>query len=195
LFRIFRFWDRLIPRANTVTGCHLSRASGDPLALAAAVERAIHTLDKDLPVSQARSVGQLMGNSMAQRRLTLVLLASFAALALALAAIGIYGVIAYSVRLRTHEIGVRMALGAQTGHVLKLILTQGLRLALPGVVIGLGAAFALTRWMETLLFGVRPADPLTFAGISLLLMAVALLACFVPARRATKVDPKTTRHF
>jgi ABC-type antimicrobial peptide transport system permease subunit len=132
---------------------------------------------------------QLMGNSLAQRRLTLVLLASFAALALALAAIGIYGVIAYSVRLRTHEIGVRMALGAQTGDVLKLILTQGLRLALLGVAIGLGAAFALTRWMETLLFGVRPADPLTFAGISLLLMAVALLACFVPARRATQVDP------
>ncbi|MGH9836977.1 MAG: ABC transporter permease [Blastocatellia bacterium] len=165
------------------------RTSGDPLAAAAAVERAIHTLDKDLPVSQVRTMDQLMGNSMAQRRLTLVLLASFAALALALAAIGIYGVIAYSVRQRTHEIGVRMALGAQTGDVLKLILTQGLRLALLGVAIGLGAAFALTRWMETLLFGVRPADPVTFAGISLLLMAVALLACFVPARRATQVDP------
>jgi len=165
------------------------RTAGDPLAAATAVERAIHSLDKDLPVSQVLTMDQLLGNSLSQRRLTLVLLASFAVLALLLAAIGVYGVIAYSVRQRTNEIGIRMALGAQTGDVLKLILTQGLKLALIGVVIGLAAAFALTRWMETLLFGVRPADPLTFVVIAAVLTLVALLACYIPARRAAKVDP------
>jgi len=167
----------------------VARAAGNPLAMAAAVERAIHEVDKDLPVSQVRTMDQLMGITLAQRRLTLVLLVSFAALALLLAAIGIYGVISYSVRQRTHELGLRMALGAQAYDVLKLILAQGLKLALIGVAIGLAAAFALTRWMETLLYGVRPADPLTFAAIAVVLTLVALLACWIPARRATKVDP------
>jgi len=165
------------------------RTAGDPLQSVAAVERAIHSIDKDLPVFAIRSMDQLLGSSRAQRLLTLVLLVSFAALALLLAAVGIYGVISYSVKQRTRELGIRMALGAQRGDVLKLILTQGLKLTIIGVVIGLGAAFALTRWMESLLFGVRPTDPLTFAAIVIVLLSVALLACWLPARRATKVDP------
>ncbi len=165
------------------------RTAGDPLQAVDAVERTIHTIDKDLPVYSVRSMDQLLGSSTAQRRLTLVLLLSFALLALLLAAVGIYGVISYSVRQRTHEIGVRVALGAQTGDVLKLILAQGLKLTLLGVAIGLLAASALTRWMETLLFGVRPTDPLTYAVIATVLTTVAVLACWLPARRAGKVDP------
>jgi ABC-type antimicrobial peptide transport system permease subunit len=132
---------------------------------------------------------QLLGNSLAARRLTLALMGSFAGLALLLAAIGVYGVISYTVRRRTHEIGVRMALGAQRRDVLKLVLAQGARLALLGVAIGLGGALALTRWMETLLFEVRPTDPLTFTVTAAVLALVALIACYLPARRATKVDP------
>jgi putative ABC transport system permease protein len=165
------------------------RTADDPLQIATAVERTIHEVEKDLPVSAIRSMDQLMGSSLASRRLMLVLLAGFAVLALLLAAVGIYGVIAYSVKQRTHELGIRMALGAQTGDVLRLILMQGLKLTLLGVVLGLLAAFALTRWLETLLFEVRPTDPFTFAVIAVVLTLVALVACWVPARRATKVDP------
>jgi predicted permease len=180
-----------VPFSQHPTGLQwlVARTTGDPLQVAAAVERAIHAIDKDLPVVSIRSMEQLLSRSMAQRRLTLVLLVSFAALALVLAAVGIYGVISYSVRQRTHELGVRMALGAQTSDVLKMILAQGLKLTLFGVVIGLGAAFALTRWMETLLFHVRPTDPLTYTAIAVALTLVALFACYIPARRATKVDP------
>jgi putative ABC transport system permease protein len=165
------------------------RTTGDPLQAVAAVERTIHTIEKDLPIFSIRSMDQLLGNSLEQRRLMLMLLVGFAVLALLLATIGIYGVISYTVRQHTHELGVRMALGAQTGDVLKLVLAQGLKLVLLGIVIGLPAALALTRLMETLLFGVHPADPVTFVVITLLLMGVALLACYIPARRATKVDP------
>jgi putative ABC transport system permease protein len=165
------------------------RTAGDPLIAANAVERAIHSIDKDLPVSAIRSMEQLLGISMAQRRLTMTLLLSFAALALLLASVGVYGVISYSVRQRTRELGVRMALGAQRRHVLKMILAHGLKLALIGIAIGLLAAFALTRWMETLLFNVRATDPLTFAAIPVVLLLVALVACWIPAWRATKVDP------
>jgi ABC-type antimicrobial peptide transport system permease subunit len=132
---------------------------------------------------------QLLGISLAQRRLTLILLASLAALALLLAAVGIYGVISYAVRQRTHELGIRMALGASVRDVLTLILRQGLMLTMTGIGLGLLAALALTRWMESLLFGVRPADALTFGVIAVALLLVALLACYLPARRATKVDP------
>jgi putative ABC transport system permease protein len=165
------------------------RTVGDPLQSVAAVERAIHSIDKDLPVFAIQSMDQVLGRSRAQRLLTLTLMVSFAALALLLAVVGIYGVISYSVKQRTHELGIRIALGAQRGDVLKLILTQGMKLALIGMVIGLGAALALTRWMETLLFGVRPTDPVTFGVIAVVLLSVALLACWIPARRATKVDP------
>jgi putative ABC transport system permease protein len=159
------------------------------MQVATSVEQAIHAIDKDLPVVSIRSMNQLMAISLASRRLTLVLLVSFAALALLLSGVGIYGVLSYSVRQRTSELGIRLALGAQAGDVLRMILTQGLKLALIGVVIGLAAAFALTRWMESLLFGVRPTDPLTFGVIAVVLLCVSLLACYVPARRATKVDP------
>ncbi|MFY9575032.1 MAG: FtsX-like permease family protein, partial [Blastocatellia bacterium] len=171
------------------------RTEGSALALAASVEQAIHSIDKDLPVYSIWTMDQLLGNSLAQRRLTLVLLASFAALALLLASVGVYSVICYAVRQRTRELGIRMALGAQSRDVLRLILSQGLRLALLGVALGLGAAFALTRWMESLLFGVSATDTLTFAAIAVLLIAVALVACWIPARRATRLDPLTAlRH-
>jgi len=173
---------------NTSLGL-IVRAERNPTALANAVEQTIHALDKNLPVFRVFTMDQLLSNALAQRRLTLVLLASLAALALLLAAVGIYGVISYAVRQCTHELGLRMALGAQARDVLRLILTQGIKLTLLGIGLGLAAAFALTRWMESLLFGVRPTDALTFAGIALLLLLVALLACWIPARRATKVDP------
>jgi len=165
------------------------RTSSNPLQLATTVEQTIHALDKDLPVFNVRSMDQMLGNAIAQQRLTLVLLLGFAVLALLLAAVGIYGVISYSVSLRTHELGVRMALGAQRGDVLRLIVGQGMKLTLIGVALGLLSAYALTRWMEALLFRVRATDPLTFTVIAVLLIVVALLACYLPARRATKVDP------
>jgi putative ABC transport system permease protein len=180
-----------LPFAQHPTGLQwlVARTTGEPMQVAASVERAIHEIDRDLPVVSIRSMNQLMAISLAARRLTLVLLMSFAALALLLAGIGIYGVVSYSVKQRTRELGIRVALGAQAGDVLKLILAQGLKLALIGVVIGLAAAFALTRWMESLLFGVRPTDPLTFGVVAVVLLCVSLLACWIPARRATKVDP------
>jgi putative ABC transport system permease protein len=165
------------------------RTTGDPLQAAATVERTIHEIDKDLPVFSVRSMDQLLGNSTAQRRLTLTLLVSLAALALLLAAVGIYGVMSYWVRQRTQEIGIRLALGAQRADVLKLIFSQGLKMTLLGIGIGLIAAVVLTRWMESLLFGVSATDAATFAAISLLLTTVALLACYLPARRAMRVDP------
>jgi putative ABC transport system permease protein len=165
------------------------RTQGNPLAVAAPIEQAIHTVDKDLPVYSVWTMDQLLGNSLAERRLTLVLLSSFAALALLLAAVGIYGMIAYTVRQRTRELGIRLALGAQARDVLWLILRQGLKLTLIGVALGLTVAFALTRWMESLLFRVRPTDALTFGAIAVALLSVALMACWIPARRATKVDP------
>jgi putative ABC transport system permease protein len=165
------------------------RASGNPLNLAATVEETLHGLDKDLPVFGVRSMDQLIGNAIARQRLTLVLLLGLACLALLLAAVGIYGVISYSVSQRTHEIGIRLALGARTGDVLRLIVGQGMKMTLVGVALGLLSAYAMTRWIETLLFRVGATDPVTFTVIALLLIVVSLLACYIPARRATKVDP------
>src|SRR5262245_41847400 len=165
------------------------RSSGAPLNFASTVEQTIHSLDGDLPVFGVSSMDRLMGNAIAMQRLTMVLLLGFAVLALLLAAVGIYGVISYSVSQRTREIGIRIAMGARQGDVLRLIVGQGMKLTLAGVALGSSSAFALTRWMEALLFGVRATDPLTFAVIPLILTAVALLACWIPARRATKVDP------
>ena len=146
-------------------------------------------MDKDQPVSYIKTMDQQLDELVAQRRLNMLLLAIFAAVALMLAAVGIYGVISYSVSQRTHEIGIRLALGAQRRDILRLVVGQGLGLTLLGVGLGLAAALALTRFLTTLLFGVSPTDPVAFGVIALLLTGVALLACYAPARRATQVDP------
>ena len=161
----------------------------DPLSLSGTVRSSIQTLDNNQPVYDVYTLRQIVGDSMAQRRFSMLLMGLFAAVALALAAVGIYGVVSYSVVQRTHEIGIRIALGAQTSDVLKLVIGQGMTLILIGVAIGLAAALALTRFLETLLFGISATDWVTFTEIAALLTAVALLACYLPAHRASKVDP------
>ena len=146
-------------------------------------------MDGNAPVFSVVTAEEYMARSVASTRFNMTLLAAFAAVALLLTAVGLYGVISFSVSQSTHEIGVRMALGAQTSDVLKLVMGQGMVLTFTGVVAGLAAAFWLTRLMSNLLFGVGATDFVTFAGVSLLLFAVAVLACYVPARRASKVDP------
>jgi putative ABC transport system permease protein len=161
----------------------------DPHLLSSTVLAAIQSLDKNQPVYDVFTLRQILGDSMAQRRFSMLLMGMFASVALALAAVGIYGVMSYSVAQRTHEIGIRMALGAQRLDMLKLVVGHGMKLTLIGLAAGLAASVALTRLMSSLLFGVSATDPATFAMISLLLALVALLACYLPARRAAKVDP------
>ncbi|HKC87732.1 MAG TPA: ABC transporter permease [Blastocatellia bacterium] len=163
--------------------------AADPLSLVSAVRNEIRSLDPDLPVARVSTLEQHFATAVAPPRFSAMLIAIFAALALILSSVGIYGVISCSVTQRTHEIGVRVALGARSRDVLGLVVGQGMTLAMIGLGVGLGASFALTRLMKTLLFGVSPTDPLTFIVISALLTFVALLACFLPARRAAKVDP------
>ncbi|HKP12993.1 MAG TPA: FtsX-like permease family protein, partial [Blastocatellia bacterium] len=143
----------------------------------------------DLAMASVRALDAAAGAALAGRRFTLLLVGLFAVTALLLAGVGIYGVMAYLVAQRTHEIGIRMALGARTGNVLRVVIGQGMRMTLIGIGAGLAAAFALTRAMSSLLFAVAPTDPLTFAAVAVFLAAVALAACFIPARRAAKVDP------
>jgi putative ABC transport system permease protein len=162
---------------------------------AEAIRRDASAIDKDLPVTDIAAMPDAVNASVAQPRFQTLLLGLFGALALILAAVGIYGVISYSVIQRTHEIGIRMSLGAQPSQVLRLVMGQGAKLALAGIVIGGAAAVALTRLMRSLLFEVSPADPLTFAGIAALLVAVALAACYIPARRAMRVDPMTALRY
>ena len=164
-------------------------ASSDPATLAATLRAAVQQVDPDQPVFDIQTMNQVLARSVATRRFNMLLLGLFASIALLLAGVGIYGVMNYSVSQRTHEIGIRMALGAQASDILKMVVGQGMILTLLGVALGLVAAYFLTRVMTGLLYGVSATDPLTFAGVSLLLMAVALVACLVPARRATKVDP------
>jgi putative ABC transport system permease protein len=165
------------------------RTIGDPTALALAIRSEISSLDKDVTASEIQSMDQVVAASTAQPRFYFFLLATFAAVALVLAAVGIYGVMSYSVSRRTHEIGIRMALGAKESTVLKLVTGQGAVLALVGVAAGLAGAVLLTRLMSTFLYAVHPRDPLTFATVAILLALVALLASYIPARRASKVDP------
>jgi len=167
----------------------LVRSAADPAGLTSAIRAAVAAVDKDQPLFYIETMNQVVSDSVSTRRVTLILLGLFSALALVLATIGIYGVVSYSVALRTHEIGIRMALGAQHGDVLQMILGQGVRLALLGVGIGLAAALALTRLLSSLLFSVSASDPLTFAGVAALLIGVSLVACYIPARRAMRVDP------
>jgi putative ABC transport system permease protein len=165
------------------------RTQGEPARFADAVKQTVWKLDSQLPLTKVRSMSEVLALSLAERRFNLLLLGVFAAVALALAASGIYGVISYAVTQRTHEIGVRMALGARTQDVLALIVKHGAKLALFGTGLGLIGALVLTRWLKTLLVGVSVTDPATFAVIALLLLGVALLASYLPARRAAKVDP------
>jgi putative ABC transport system permease protein len=165
------------------------RTPADSKWLIGAVRDEIRAVDKDLPVYRVATMEQLVSGSVAQRRFTLILLSLMAGLAATLAALGIFSVMSYSVTQRTQEIGIRMALGAKSTDVLKLVVGQGVLLAVIGVGVGLAAAACLTQVMSSLLYGVGTHDPLTFSVIALLLLGIAALACYIPARRATKVDP------
>ena len=181
------YWPHaeLVMSAMTI----LVRTSNDPLALLSTIRNQLQQLDPELPMAAVVTMDQLLADSLSRPRFTMFLLGIFAVVALVLAAVGIYGLIAYSVTQRTQELGIRIALGAQRRDVLRLVLAQGTRLTLLGVAIGVLAALALSRLLGTLLFGVSATDPLTFAGVAGLLAVVALLACFIPARRAIRVDP------
>jgi putative ABC transport system permease protein len=167
------------------------RSANDPSTLTAALREQVQALDKDQPISEIRTMEWYLSESMAQRRFNMLLLGAFAALALILAAVGIYGVIAFTVTQRTHEMGIRIALGARGRDILKLIFAQALLTTLMGIVIGLGAALGLTRLLQNLLYQVTATDPLVFASITVLLLLVAMAATYIPARRALKVDPIT----
>ena len=165
------------------------RADGDPQALVPALRQKVHELDAQLPLANIRTMDEWVSNTAAQPRLNAQLLAVFAGVALLIAAIGIYGVLAYSVNQRTREIGLRMALGAPRSGVLRLVVGEGMLVGLAGIAIGLVAALALSATLASLLFGVPAHDPATFAGVAVVLMLVALVACVLPARRASRVDP------
>jgi predicted permease len=180
--------EKLMPLAADAVAVVL-RTEGDPTAVMSSVRRAVEEIDPREVVYNVQTMNEVVSNSFAARRLSMILLGVFAALALLLACVGIYGVISYLVGQRTHEIGVRIALGAQRSDVLRLVIGHGARMALLGVAIGVGTALGLTRLMANQLFGVSAHDPLTFAGVAMLLTLVAIAACYVPARRAMRVDP------
>jgi putative ABC transport system permease protein len=167
----------------------LVRTEGDPLALAAAVKEQVWAVDPNQPIWDITTLDQALSTSVADRRLNLLLMGVFGATALGLAAIGLYGLLAFSVAQRTHEIGIRIALGARRANVVNLVIGQGMALVAVGIVLGLLAATALTRLIASLLFEVSALDPVVFAAVVLSLASVALLACVIPARRATRVDP------
>jgi len=165
------------------------RSASDAQPLTSAVRKELMALDADMPFSQVSRMEEVVSTSVAQPRLTSECAGAFAALAMLLALVGIYGVMAYSVAQRVPELGLRLALGAQPADVLRLVLGQGMRLVLAGVALGLAGALALTRLLSSLLFGTSAQDPLTFGGGAVLLTSVALLACYLPARRAMRLDP------
>jgi putative ABC transport system permease protein len=165
------------------------RTAGDPGALAHAVKNAVWSFDRNLPISEVLTMDRVVADANAQPRFEMLLLAVFAAVALALAAVGIYGVMSYSVSRRTHEIGIRLSLGASRADVLRLVVRQGMVLVLAGSAAGMVGALLLSRLMTDMLYGVRPNDPFIFAGVVMVLGLVALVATYVPARRATRIDP------
>jgi putative ABC transport system permease protein len=165
------------------------RTAGDPMAFVPMARADLASLDRELPLAGVRTMDEVIGRSIAERRFTMLLLASFASVAVLLAAIGVYGVLAYLVSQRTQEIGVRLAIGATPADVVRLFVREGAGLTLIGVAAGLAGAVAVTRALSTLLFGVTTTDPITFAGVAGTLGIVALLATYLPARRAAKVDP------
>ena len=165
------------------------RTSTPPASLATAMRQAVWSLDGTLPLADLQPMDRVLFDSVARPRFLTLLLALFGAVALALAAVGTYGVMSYTVAERTHEIGIRMALGAKAGSVVKLVVVQGLQVAGIGLALGIAGAFALTKFMSSILFGVSASDVTTFVGVPILLMAVASVACLIPARRATRVDP------
>jgi predicted permease len=189
MYLSYRQLKLLAPNALVV------RTSVDPMSLAMPLRNAVWAIDKDQPVSNIRSMEEIVSAAMARQRFSTMLLGIFATLALVLAAVGIYGVMSYSVAQRTREIGIRLALGAQRSDVLRMTMGQGLKLVSMGVGLGLIAAFILTRVMASLLFGVNATDPTTFIAIPFVLMSVALLASYIPALRATKVDPIVALHY
>jgi putative ABC transport system permease protein len=178
-----RFWTGP-PQTEVVL-----RAKGSPTAIVPTIREAVEKLNGENVVYEIKPLEEIVGDSLANRRFSMVLLSVFAALALLLSSIGIYGVISYVVAQRTHEIGIRIALGAQRYHVLRLMLGEGMKMALIGVAIGVGVALGLTRLMVKMLFGVSATDPVTFAAVTIVLTGVALAACYIPARRAMRVDP------
>ena len=165
------------------------RSSIDPLGLARQARAEVAAMDPLLPVADVRTMDSYVSEAMAPTRFALILISIFSIIAIALASVGLYGVLSYVVRQRTAEIGVRMAFGAEAGSILKLIMRQGMTLTIAGLVAGLIGAFWLTRFMASLLVGIAPTDPMTFVGISAVFLAVAAMACLIPARRATLVDP------
>jgi predicted permease len=167
----------------------IMKGATDPNQMVAAIRQKVKELDPEQPIYNVRTMADIRAESVAPERLNLTLLSLFAFLALVLAIVGIYAVMSYTVTQRTHEIGIRMAIGAQPRDVFKMVIGQGMTLALIGVVLGLAGAFGLTRLMASMLFGIEPTDPATFASIAVLLTCVALVACYIPGRRATKVDP------
>lgn len=178
------FWQSTVPTASVVL-----RTSANEDTIAAAVRRELITIDSTLAVADVRTMSQLVSEATEERRFQTFLLSSFSGIAFVLSLVGLYALLAYSIRQRTGEIGIRMALGAQRGSVMRLILMEGSGLALAGVTVGLGCAWVLTRLMTSLLFEVKPTDPATFFGVAILLCAVALASCYFPAQRATRVDP------
>jgi putative ABC transport system permease protein len=182
-------------RAMPTRADFVMRSTGDPLSLVKAVRREVAALDSQIPVEGFTRVQDRLRRSTARRRLYVQLLTSFAAIGLILAATGIYGLVSYSVSRRTHEIGIRTALGAERSDVFKLVVKKGLILIVVGLVIGVAGALALTHVLRSLLFGVTPTDPMTFVAVSLLLMVVGLVACYIPARRATRIDPMSALRY
>jgi predicted permease len=189
------YYYSLFQQAGVPATFLVARTAGGSSEAAGAIRDAVHAIDSSLPVYDLKSMGERVDSSLAPERFAVTVLGFFAAIALALAALGLYGVISYSVTQRTQEIGVRMALGADRGRVLGMVVGQGMRLAAIGVGIGFMAAYGVARLLSSQLFEVNAADPETFLGVAVLLAFVALLACYLPARRATRVDPMTALRY